>query len=364
MNMNDFKDSMFFDDSDDSVPVEALVPVTAEALEARVRAEREARKAGKRPKIANATPAVPLIDLTVPDVVQLDRAVIASALKANSIAVMSVRDGVGKTTVAGMLALTLASFRSERLLVADGDGVNADLASAFGFDPKPQIQQAVADMADMTKHDLVDHTTEVNAGVDLMACVPDTDVDPANATALMRLLRRSYDMVIADVGGASDSVGHALLTGSHLPVIVTGPNREGIRSAEIALEWLDAVGHDSHKAIVVINGVPRKRGAESVSQMVRYFNERAGGCAVLPLDQALLDSEQTLTRKVVSAETTAAYTRLADVCVRALLAKATKSSSIHGETHEWTVDLSDGAFASAPTLTAVAAGDDRAPQGE
>lgn len=239
-----------------------------------------------------------------------------------TIGVFSRKGGVGKTTVAAYLGLTLASLRRGNVIAVDGD----DATSSLGWLMDPRASgtlDAIAHMQPLPTTPqafapFIGHTRE---GLDVIPG-DDTDqpVDEATLTGVIDNLVRSYDLSIFDTGNAAAfSSGRALLNRSRVVLLVTGTSVDSVRAAERALSWLHQREDARNSQIItVLNGIPSGMHESQIANIEYLFADRCAAVARLPWDEHLAGGTKSASLDQLAKPTQQAFQQLAATTVHVL----------------------------------------------
>jgi MinD-like ATPase involved in chromosome partitioning or flagellar assembly len=241
------------------------------------------------------------------------------------IAVVSVKGGVGKTTVAAGLGLALAANRGDRVVVQDADPDAGTLAERLGAEPAGSTRSLLdcagspgdgplTALAEVARHLGLAHRLHVLAG----------DPDPGPGPALDRpehewlsgVLARFHDVVITDSGtGLVHPVVRAALDLADGLVVVGSPAVDGASRASATLDWLDAHGHGALAADAVVALAADRAGEDVDRDRIRaHFAARARAVVEIPHDPHLA------TGAVIEPDRLAPATRDAFLLLAALVA--------------------------------------------
>jgi MinD-like ATPase involved in chromosome partitioning or flagellar assembly len=209
------------------------------------------------------------------------------------IAVVSVKGGVGKTTVAAGLGLALADNRGDRVVVQDADPDAGTLADRLGVAPPGSARSLLGDPHRMSALSDVDRHLGLAGRLHVLA----GDQDPRIARALERadherlstVLGAFHDIVLTDCGtGLVHPLVRAALDLADTLVVAGAPTVDGASRASATLDWLDA--HDRRAltadAIVVLT---EERTSDEVDRdgIRAHFAARARAVVELPHDPHL-----------------------------------------------------------------------------
>ena len=240
-----------------------------------------------------------------------------------TVAVVSTKGGVGKTTTALNLGHALASIRGDRVVALDA---NPD-AGSLGYRISDRPARTAADLlreADyIFSHADVRHFTGQAASTLEVVASPD---DPTVAgqlgrrdyERLLNVLRIHYNVVVADCGtGILDEATQGVVQGCDQLVVVTAPGVDAARSVAYLLAWLDqhGLGELAARSVVVVNGVRDGRGPVDTDAMAAHFAQRVRDVVVVPWDAELANGA-AVELDWLDPATRRATTRLAATVVR------------------------------------------------
>jgi MinD-like ATPase involved in chromosome partitioning or flagellar assembly len=209
------------------------------------------------------------------------------------IAVVSMKGGVGKTTVAAMLGLTLAEHRGDRVVVLDA---NPDAGT---------LADRLVGRADATVRDLLDNIGSLRSLSDVARFtglagrlqVLASEQDPARSEAFNRaeyeqvcaVLARFYNIVVTDSGtGMVHSAMDGTLALANTLVIVGSLTVDGASRASKTLDWLVAHGHgDMVARSVVVLSRDRTSREIDAGRLRAHFTSRVRGVVEVPHDAHL-----------------------------------------------------------------------------
>jgi len=211
------------------------------------------------------------------------------------IAVVSLKGGVGKTTISATLGAISPTVRGDRV----GGG---------GRQPRPRHAESEGSAGD------AGHGASAAAGGGkrraLQRCPPLHLAGPERAGSaglrfrsggIGRVQRRRlhphlghpaayYGLVLTDCGtGMLHSAMSAVLAKADVLIIVSSGSVDGARSASATLDWLDVHGHEDlvRNSIAVINGVRPQSGKVDMHKLVDHFSRRCRAVRLVPFDPHL-----------------------------------------------------------------------------
>ena len=235
---------------------------------------------------------------------QAERQLIARAKSpvagCRSIAVISRKGGVGKTTTTLMLGHTFASLRGDRVVALDGNPDAGSLGYRVRRETAATVTNLLADEQEIIRYaDIRSYTNQAPTRLEVVA----SDDDPRITTALgeedyrraIALLERHYNLILLDTGtGVLESATKGILQLAEQIVVVMSPSLDSARAASSTLDWLNENGHAElvRNAIAVVNAV-REEGLVEVDKIEEHFQGRCRTVVRVPWDPHLSAGAET-----------------------------------------------------------------------
>jgi MinD-like ATPase involved in chromosome partitioning or flagellar assembly len=211
------------------------------------------------------------------------------------IALLSLKGGVGKTTITATLGATLASIRGDRVIAVDANPDRGTLSQKVPLQTPATVRHLLRDAEGIVAYsDVRSYTSQGASRLEVLASESDPAVSEAfsseDYTRTLELLERFYSVVLTDCGtGMLHSAMAAVLAKADVLVVVSSGSVDGARSASATLDWLDAHGHQDlvRNAIAVINAVRPKSGKVDMQKVVDHFSRRCRAALQVPFDPHL-----------------------------------------------------------------------------
>lgn len=221
------------------------------------------------------------------------------------IAVVSLKGGVGKTTITATLGSTLASLRGDRVVAVDANPDRGTLSQKVPLETQATVRHLLRDAGRIQSYsDIRGYTSQGPSRLEVLA----SETDPAVSEAFsaddyartLAVLERFYSLVLTDCGtGLMHSAMAAVLAKADTLVVVSSGSVDGARSASATLDWLDAHGHQElvRNSIAVINAVRPRSAKVDIQKVVDHFSRRCRAVRLVPFDPHLEEgAEIDLTR--------------------------------------------------------------------
>jgi MinD-like ATPase involved in chromosome partitioning or flagellar assembly len=231
------------------------------------------------------------------------------------IALLSLKGGVGKTTITATLGSTFASIRGDRVVAVDANPDRGTLSQKIPLETAATVRQLLHDAGTIERYsDVRRYTSKGPSGLEVLA----SETDPAASDVFgaddyghtLDILQRFYGLVLTDCGpGLLHSVMSSVLENADVLIVVSSASIDGARSASATLDWLDAHGHEEmvRNSIAVINGVRPRTGKVDMNKVIDHFSRRCRAVRLVPFDPHLeegaeisLDRLQRGTREAVT----------------------------------------------------------------
>ena len=251
------------------------------------------------------------------------------------IALLSLKGGVGKTTITATLGATLASIRGDRLVAVDANPDRGTLSQKVPLETPATVRHLLRDAEGIEAYsDVRRYTSQGSSRLEVLASESDPAVSEAfssdDYTRTLEVLERFYSLVLTDCGtGLMHSAMAAVLAKADMLIVISSGSVDGARSASATLDWLDAHGHQDmvSNSIAVINAVRPRSGKVDLRKVVDHFNRRCRAVLQVPFDPHLEEGAE-ISLERLKPETRQALIELAAV-VAAGFPGASRPSADH-----------------------------------
>ncbi|RUP02488.1 MAG: MinD/ParA family protein [Mycobacterium sp.] len=216
-----------------------------------------------------------------------------------SIAVLSMKGGVGKTTTTVGLGSTFAAIRGDRVIAVDANPDFGTLAQRGPDQSRSTVRDLLLDDNIFRYSDIRRHTSQSTSRLEILA----SERDPATSEAfsdadyrvVIRLLQRFYNLILTDCGtGLVHSAMSAVLDEADAIVLVASPAIDAARSAFATLDWLEhhGRGHLVPNATVVISASRPGKSSVELDKLAAQFLTRIRAVHVIPFDDHLAQGSE------------------------------------------------------------------------
>lgn len=211
------------------------------------------------------------------------------------IAVLSLKGGVGKTTITATVGATFASIRGDRVVAVDANPDRGTLSQKVPMETPATVRHLLRDADGIQRYsDVRSYTNQGPSRLEVLASESDPAVSEAfsaeDYARTLQVLERFYSLVLTDCGtGLMHSAMSAVLAKADTMIVVSSGSVDGARSASATLDWLDAHGHEElvRNSIAVINAVRPRSGKVDMQKVVDHFARRCRAVRLVPFDPHL-----------------------------------------------------------------------------
>jgi MinD-like ATPase involved in chromosome partitioning or flagellar assembly len=218
-----------------------------------------------------------------------------------SIAVLSLKGGVGKTTVTVGLGATFASLRGDRVIAVDANPDFGTLAHRGPDETRSTVRDLLLDDNIIRYSDIRRHTSQGSSRLEILASERDPAASEAfseaDYRAVLNLLQRFYNIILTDCGtGLAHSAMAGVLARADTLILVASPAVDAARSALATLDWLQHHGY-SHlvsRASVVMSSARPGPMPIDIAKLASHFLARVRVFQVIPFDDHLAEGGEIL----------------------------------------------------------------------
>jgi pilus assembly protein CpaE len=173
--------------------------------------------------------------------------------------VLGAKGGAGTTTVAVNTAVELARQSKRPTIIVDLKPYLGEVALFLGVRPRFTVLDAIENLHRLDQDFLKELTSKHKSGVDILAGSevfdrPNAQDAPA-IEELLRVIGRTYDYIIIDVGNSVEASSVAALYAADTVFLVTNPDVPSIRNAQRLVERVRQLGAGSERVKVLLNRV-------------------------------------------------------------------------------------------------------------
>jgi len=216
------------------------------------------------------------------------------------VAAVSIKGGVGKTTITAAVGTTLRKIRNQPVIAIDANPTYGSLGRLISRDAKaPASLREFLSHDDLTSFSVARQYFGINdEGLEVLAGNPNV----ANPLALTPQVfadtivrtQHFYQLALVDCGAEIDhQVIPAVLSSSNALMIVGSMNLEGGLAVETTLDWLAARnGHELLKrSVIVLTDAYRCGTKKFITHITETVGPRVRAVKVIPFDKHLRDAQ-------------------------------------------------------------------------
>jgi MinD-like ATPase involved in chromosome partitioning or flagellar assembly len=211
------------------------------------------------------------------------------------IALLSLKGGVGKTTITATLGATFASIRGDRVIAVDANPDRGTLSQKVPLETPSTVRHLLRDAEGIESYsDVRSYTSQGPSRLEVLASESDPAVSEAFSSddyaRTLEVLERFYSLVLTDCGtGMLHSAMSAVLSKADVLIVISSGSVDGARSASATLDWLDAHGYQQlvRNSIAVINAVRPRSGKVDMTKVEDHFSRRCRAVQRVPFDSHL-----------------------------------------------------------------------------
>lgn len=180
------------------------------------------------------------------------------AVRSEVVAVYSPKGGVGCTTIAVNLAVSLRGITGKPGILVDGDLRFGDIDTALNITSASSIGTLVSQLDELDPQMLDRSLVPHNSGIRVVVAPPHLEMaDAISPELLRRFLRRLSELnegyVVVDAWSAFDDLTLSVLDACQHLVVVATPHLTALRDVHRFLEVLNLLDYDQSKTLLVLN---------------------------------------------------------------------------------------------------------------
>ncbi|HEX5142755.1 MAG TPA: MinD/ParA family protein [Mycobacterium sp.] len=210
-------------------------------------------------------------------------------------ALLSLKGGVGKTTITAALGATFASIRGDRVIAVDANPDRGTLSQKVPLETAATVRNLLRDADRLERYsDVRGYTSQGPSRLEVLASESDPAVSEAFSSEdylrTLDVLERFYSLVLTDCGtGLMHSAMAGVLAQTDTLIVISSGSVDGARSAAATLDWLDAHGYDElvRNSVAVVNAVRPRSGKVDLTKVVDHFSRRCRAVRLVPFDPHL-----------------------------------------------------------------------------
>jgi putative peptide zinc metalloprotease protein len=250
-----------------------------------------------------------------------------------TVAFVSRKGGVGKTTTCLLAGHTFACHRGDRVIAVDLNPDAGTLGHRVHRENTETLPRLLRERQLVRRYaDVRAYTSKTPSRLEVIAGDEPGEIAHALGRADVRrtvaLLERHFDLLCLDTAaGLLGPSTQGVLSAADQVVVVAGASLDTARAASATLDWLEDHDHEqlAASAVVVLNTVRGERGVVDLDRIEEHFGARCRACIRVPWDPHL-DSGAEVVPEELLRETREAYLELAAAIGRGFTEPATRRS--------------------------------------
>ena len=159
---------------------------------------------------------------------------------------LGAKGGAGTTTIAVNCGVELATLTKRPTLILDLKPCLGEVALFLGVRPRFTLLDAIENLHRLDKDFLRELAAKHKSGVDIMA---------GSIEELLRVLARTYEYIVIDVGNSVNACAVAALYAADTVFLVTNPDVPSIRNAQRLVDRVRQLGAGSERVKILLNRV-------------------------------------------------------------------------------------------------------------
>jgi pilus assembly protein CpaE len=172
---------------------------------------------------------------------------------------LGTKGGAGTTTVAVNCGVELARLSKRPTIIVDLKSCLGEVALFLGVRPRFTVLDAIENLHRLDKDFLRELIAKHKSGLDILAGSEQFDrpsaADAGAIEELLRVLARTYEYIVIDVGNSVNACSVAALYAADTIFLVTNPDVPSIRNAQRLVDRVRQLGAGSERVKVLLNRV-------------------------------------------------------------------------------------------------------------
>jgi MinD-like ATPase involved in chromosome partitioning or flagellar assembly len=212
--------------------------------------------------------------------------------RCHTIAFVSRKGGVGKTTTCLVAGQTLASYRGDKVVALDAGPDPGTLGERIHRETHTSLASLIDAREDVVSYtDLREYTSLTPSRLELLVGDDMRTIDGNDVEQAVALLGRYFALVCLDTAaGAPAPATESALRLADQVIIVSTPSLDAARVASATLDWIEHRHAPlAASAVVVLNGIRpgRRRAGVDLGRIEEHFASRCRSCVRIPWDPHL-----------------------------------------------------------------------------
>jgi pilus assembly protein CpaE len=217
--------------------------------------------------------------LTVHRTEQTRRAAVTEGRTAGQVgtivAVVGVKGGIGKSTVASNTAVALAEETKQQIAMVDLDLQFGDAAVMLDLVPTRTIEQAASELTGSDPQLIRGYLADHGSRVKLLAAPTTPEgaetITEQNTQQILESLAATHDYVVVDTSAQLDDISMRAMDMATIVLLVVVPEVPCVRRTRAALALMREWGYSRDKVKLVVNRT-KKKGEVSIAEIEKVLD--------------------------------------------------------------------------------------------
>jgi pilus assembly protein CpaE len=218
------------------------------------------------------------------------------------VAVVGVKGGIGKSTVASNVAVALAEETRQQIAMIDLDLQFGDAALMLDLVPTQTIEQAASEFSGTDPQVIRGYLTDHSSRVKLLAAPTTPEgaetITEHNVQQILESLAATHDYVVVDTSAQLDDISMRAMDMATIVLLVVVPEVPCVRRSRAALALMREWGYSRDKVKLVVNRT-KKKSEVSIAEIEKVIEYPV--YAQIPEDQAAVKGISMGTPVILSA---------------------------------------------------------------
>jgi putative peptide zinc metalloprotease protein len=235
-----------------------------------------------------------------------------------TVAFVSRKGGVGKTTTCLLVGHTFASHRGDRVVAVDANPDAGTLAQRLQRESAETLLRMLRERQAIRRYaDVRAYTSQAPSRLEVIAGDEPSEIAQAlgrtDVGRAVALLEHHFNLLCLDsAAGVLGPANQGVLAAADQLVVVSAPSLDTARAASATLDWLEDHEHEqlAASAVVALNAIRGEPGVVDLDRIEDHFATRCRACIRIPWDPHL-ESGAEVSPEQLRPDTRNAYLELA-----------------------------------------------------
>jgi putative peptide zinc metalloprotease protein len=244
-------------------------------------------------------------------------------LGCRTVAFVSRKGGVGKTTTCLLVGHTFASHRGDRVIAVDANPDAGTLGHRLRRETTETLPSLLRERQAIRRYaDVRAYTSQAATRLEVIAGDECSEIDRpigrGDVGRAVATLARHFNLLCLDAAaGVLTPANQGVLAAADQIVVVSAASLDTARAASATLDWLEDHGYEelAASAVAVVNAIRNEPSVVDLERIEEHFASRCRACIRIPWDGHLHSGTEVVLEEV-RPETREAYLELAAAIAR------------------------------------------------